>query len=152
MGRPRIRELDGAEIAAVLRRNNVGRIAYTLGDHVDIEPIHYVFHDGVLYGRTSPGTKLTSLWRDPVVAFEVDEVDGPLEWRSVVVHGAFHRVSADGPHDRGRAYDRAVEVLRRFSPEAFTPDDPFPDRTVVFRVPVQRATGRASRLESRASS
>lgn len=36
----------------------VARIAYSRENQVDIEPIHYIYQDGWLYGRTSRGAKL----------------------------------------------------------------------------------------------
>ncbi len=56
---PEFRTLSTAETARILRRNHVGRIAYAYRDRVDIQPIHYVFASGWIYGRTSPGTKLS---------------------------------------------------------------------------------------------
>ena len=79
--------LERDEIDALLARHNVGRIAYTFRDRVDVEPINYVYRDGWIYLRTGPGSKLTTLARHPWVAFEVDEVDGPFDWRSVVGRG-----------------------------------------------------------------
>lgn len=142
--RPRVRVLARDEIEAVLGRNRIGRIAFSVDGSVDIEPISYVFHDGALYGRTSPGTMLTSVWHEPMVAFEVDEVDALVRWRSVVVHGVFHRISSDGSPAQRRRHRRAVELLRRVMPETLRVDDPFPGRTVVFRILIRHATGRAS--------
>jgi nitroimidazol reductase NimA-like FMN-containing flavoprotein (pyridoxamine 5'-phosphate oxidase superfamily) len=53
-----IRELEPDEIQALLLRNHVGRIAFSLHDRVDIRPIHYAYADNWLYGRTSPATSL----------------------------------------------------------------------------------------------
>ena len=54
---PNIRALTGEECEALLDRHAVGRIAYAMGRHVDIVPIHYVRDGSWLYGRTSPGGK-----------------------------------------------------------------------------------------------
>lgn len=141
---PTFRTLDPDEIAAILARNNVARLAYLLDGKVDIEPIHYVYADDTLYGRTAPGTKLSALAQDYWVAVEVDEVDALFDWRSVVIHGGFHRVPRDQPGTQQVLWQRAVEVLRELIPEAFTSDDPTPHRTVIFRIPIQRAEGRAA--------
>ncbi|MEN8374061.1 MAG: pyridoxamine 5'-phosphate oxidase family protein [Gemmatimonadota bacterium] len=142
--RPTFRGLERAEIDAVLSRNSVARLAYILDGRVDIEPIHYVYADNTLYGRTAPGTKLTALARDYWVAVEVDEIDAMFDWRSVVVHGGFHRIPSDQPGAQGVLWSRAVELLRHLVPGALTDDDPTPSRTVIFRIPVQEATGRAA--------
>lgn len=143
-GAPTFRSLDRSEIDAILARNHVGRLAYMLGGRVDIEPIHYVFAEGTLYGRTTPGTKLSALEHDYWVAVEVDEVDALFDWRSVVVHGGFHRIPPDQPGTQHVLWQRAVELLRGLVPETLTSADPTPQRTVLFRIPIQQAEGRAA--------
>ncbi|HEU4641784.1 MAG TPA: pyridoxamine 5'-phosphate oxidase family protein [Gemmatimonadaceae bacterium] len=138
-----IEELNRQDVVAILARNRVGRIAYSMRDRVDIEPIHYVYSDGWLYGRTSPGTKLTTVQRNRWVAFEVDEVSSFTDWRSVVVHGALYVLEPDDVSPTAEeTWERAVELLRRLDPAALTTEDPVPHRDVVFRIAVQEATGR----------
>lgn len=134
-----IDSLDRAGTEDVLRRNAVGRLAFITDDAVDIEPVHYVYHDGNIYGRTTGGTKLSAIARHHRVAFEVDESDSLFEWRSVVVKGPMLRVPTGT-----REWTRAIEALRGLVPSALGPDDPTPDRTVVFRIPADRATGRVA--------
>ena len=139
---PVIRALDRAECEQLLARNHVGRLAYASQNHVDIEPLHYVFHEGWIYGRTSHGTKMDAVgytWWP--VAFEVDEVEEIFRWRSVVVHGGFYTLD-DEDRVQGEEWARGVELLRTLVPETFTEDDPVAFRTVVFRMAVQEATGR----------
>lgn len=142
-GRVRVEKLDRAAIEDVLRRNRVGRLAFRSGDAVDLEPIHYVFSGGSIVGRTSPGTKLSALALDHRIAFEVDEWDSLFSWRSVVVKAPLLRV----PSHRSAEWNAARAALRELVPGAFGPDDPTPERTVVFRIPTEGATGRAAREE-----
>jgi nitroimidazol reductase NimA-like FMN-containing flavoprotein (pyridoxamine 5'-phosphate oxidase superfamily) len=140
------RALDASEMSAVLARNHVGRLAYTFHDHVDIVPVHYVYSDGWIYGRTSPGEKLVTLAHHKWVAFEVDEVQGLYEWRSVVVRGGFYTLSGDD-----EAWNHALALIRRLVPEALTDEDPAPFRTVLFRIAVQESTGREGVAPQRAT-
>lgn len=137
---PRITKLSIPACHAILARNHVGRLAYSFRDRVDIVPVHYVFDDGWLYGRTSPGAKVKTLRHSRWVAFEVDEIDDMYEWRSVVVRGALYQLTEDlvSPDVR----EHAIEVLRRIMPDAFTPRDPVPSRTLLFRIHVDACTGR----------
>lgn len=141
--RPQFRKLDSAEIHRLLSRNHVGRIAYARGTSIDIEPLHYVYAEGWLYGRTSRGVKLEttgeSWWP---AAFEVDEIEGLFQWRSVVVHGGFYTLDPERSAWERREWERAVERLRTLIPETFTPSDPTPHRDVVFRIAVQEVSGR----------
>jgi len=138
------RELTPDECHALLARHQVGRLAFAHKDRVDIEPIHYVFDDGWLYGRTSPGTKLEVVARNRWVAFEVDECDGPFDMQSVVVKGGFYFLRNEGSEQEAEVYAHAVRLLRRIIPGTLTPDDPMPDRAVVFRIHIGELTGRAA--------
>lgn len=140
--RPTFRELDPTACMAILDRHHVGRMAFGHKDRVDIEPIHYVHHDGWLYGRTGPGTKMEVVTRNRWVAFEVDEIDALFDWRSVVVKGGFYLLRADGSPDEQAIYQKGVEVLRRLVPETMTADDPFPDRAIIFRIHIDEMYGR----------
>lgn len=140
-----VHELGHDDIIAILARNRVGRIAFSARDRVDIEPIHYVYSDGWIYGRTSRGTKLATIERNRWVAFEVDEVHSMSEWRSVVVHGAFYVLESDPVSPAAeQTWERALELLRRLQPGTLTRDDPVPYRDVLFRIAVQEATGRCA--------
>jgi nitroimidazol reductase NimA-like FMN-containing flavoprotein (pyridoxamine 5'-phosphate oxidase superfamily) len=144
MPAPRFHELDRSECNALLRRHHVGRLAFAMNDRVDIEPIHYVLDEQWLYGRTQPGTKLEVLTHNRWVAFEVDEMESPFDWRSVVVKGGFYVLRPAGSTHERELYDHGVEVLRSLVPAAFTADDPTPARAIVFRIHLDEITGRAA--------
>ena len=145
MNQPRIRALSRGECEQILSRNHVGRLAYAWKNHVDIEPLHYVFDGEWLYGRTSRGTKLVftgEQWWP--VAFEVDEVEGLFQWRSVVVHGRIVFPDARGTPDERAQYARGVELFRTLVPDAFTENDPTPARRLAFVLHINDITGRAA--------
>jgi nitroimidazol reductase NimA-like FMN-containing flavoprotein (pyridoxamine 5'-phosphate oxidase superfamily) len=144
--KPHFRELGKDEIEAILARNNVGRIGYAKGQQVEIQPVHYVYSDGWIYGRTSYGSKYeaigTGAYKWWPVVFQVDEVEGLFSWRSVLVRGGFYVLDPEGtPPDR-EAAEQAVRALRTLIPETLQAGDPVPSRTVLFRISVQEATGR----------
>ena len=145
---PRFRELDANEARAILARNHVARIAYTFHDRVDIEPISYVFAGGAIYMRTSPGSKLMTLAHMPWVAFEVDEVGGPFDWRSVVAHGTVYPLHEDGSLTERATYRLAVRQLRELVPQALDDDDPTPTRRVLLRLQPSELSGREARTET----
>ncbi len=141
---PVFRKLDREEMEQLLARNNVGRIAFSLHDRVDIEPINYVFDSGWIYGRTSHGTKLATIAHHRWVAFEVDEVHGMFQWSSVVVKGAFYLIDADTSIRQDPAFNRGVDLLRALIPQTLTANDPTPFRNSVFRIHLDEVTGRAA--------
>ncbi len=141
-------ELSHEAAVALLERNRFGRLAFTLHDRVDIEPISYVYHDGWLYARTSPGAKLTTVLHHPWVAFEVDEIHDGWNWKSVVARGTIYFLDADAAGAPRDAYDSALRLIRSADPDALTGDDPVPHRAVLFRIHADEITGRAASSES----
>lgn len=137
-----ISELPREEAIALLARNHVGRLAFSFHDRVDIEPISYVYADGWLYARTSPGTKLTTVHHHPWVAFEVDEVRDRLHWRSVVARGTIYFLDPDRGEQERKEYDSAVERLRSVDAHALTDEDATPARRILFRIHADDITGR----------
>jgi len=140
--RPTFSELPRQDCVELLRRSHVGRIAFTFHDRVDIEPISYVYSEDWLYGRTSPGTKLATVRHHPWVAFEVDEIEGRFDWRSVVVHGAMYLLEPDGGDRERELYTKAVELLRHVDADALTSGDATPFRTTIFRIHIDDMVGR----------
>jgi len=141
---PVIRDLSRAECEAILARHNIGRLAFAAATRVDIEPIHYVFADGWIYCRTSRGTKTAILAHHRWAAFEVDEVEGLFDWRSVVVHGAVYFLDSDSPPVDQHSFAHGVELLRQLVPGTGTTSDPVPFRLLVLRLHLDEVTGRAA--------
>ena len=138
------RELSARECVALLRRNNVGRMAFSYRNRVDVVPLHYVYSGGWLYGRTSVGPKLLALRHSQWVAFEVDEIDGVFDWRSVVVHGGLYLLDPEHPARDAGVRRRAIRLLRRIVPETMSADDPVAFRDVLFRVFADEVRGRVA--------
>ena len=142
---PRFTRLSERQSRALLRRHGVGRLAFTFKDRVDVEPIGYLLDGEWLYGRTSKGTKLVQLKHNPWVAFEVDEVDGPLDWRSVVAHGTVYFLNPGGEEHPG--FTRALALFRKKDRRVLQPDDPTPRRAIFFRIHLDELSGRAASTE-----
>lgn len=141
------RELSHRESVALLRRNHVGRMAFSYRSRVDVVPLHYVYSGGWLYGRTSVGPRLLALRHSKWVAFEVDEIDGVFDWRSVVVRGGLYLLDPECPPCDPGARRRAIRLLRHIVPETMSAGDPVAFRDVFFRVSADEVTGRAAETQ-----
>jgi hypothetical protein len=62
----------------------------------------------------------------------------------VVAKGTVYFISGVRTADDPAAYAQAVEVLRRLMPDAMTPNDPVPSRSVLLRISLNEVHGRAS--------
>ena len=136
--------LTAAQCRALLASQHVGRMAFTFRDRVDIEPVHYVYRDGWIWGRTQHGTKVNILAHHPWVAFQVDHVEALFSWRSVVVRGRMEFPDPDGSVQEQERYAAGVGAIRSLIPEAFSEHDPTPDRDLIFMLPTEELAGRAA--------
>jgi uncharacterized protein len=92
--------------------------------------------------RSAYGAKIEALEHNPYVAFEVDEVRGPFDWSSVVTHGTIYHLPSNGSFADRNAFSTAVAALRTVMPDALTPADPVPERTIVYGIRIDRVSGR----------
>ncbi|MGN8551350.1 UNVERIFIED_CONTAM: pyridoxamine 5'-phosphate oxidase family protein [Microbacterium sp. SLM126] len=93
--RARVEELETAHCWRLLEAAKVGRLAIEGHDgRPDVFPVNYLVHDGNLFVRSAPGTKLRSIAKHPAVAFEIDGETTNYHW-SVVVHAVAHRIDVD---------------------------------------------------------
>ena len=141
---PVIRDLSRADCEAILTRHNMGRLAYARDTRGDIEPINYVFADGWIYCRTSRGVKVATIEHQRWVAFEVDEVDGLFDWRSVVVHGSVYFLTSDSPPVDQHSFAHGVDLLHDLVSGTGTEQDPVPFRQLVMRIHLDEVSGRAA--------
>lgn len=141
-GRPEFLELSTSECRDVIERNHVGRLAFVHGRDIDIEPLGYVHKGEWLFLRSAYGAKIEALAHNPFVAFEVDEVRGPFDWRSVVAHGTIYPLPSDGSPQNRAEHARALAAIREIVPSALRAGDPTPERQIVYGMHVDRLSGR----------
>ncbi|MER3387162.1 MAG: pyridoxamine 5'-phosphate oxidase family protein [Microcella pacifica] len=98
MGFGEITELDTEDCWRILSATELGRIAASAGDSIDIFPVNFAVDDHAIVFRTAPGTKLLELAINDRVAFEVDGHDEATAW-SVVVKGRAERVERQSDMD-----------------------------------------------------
>jgi nitroimidazol reductase NimA-like FMN-containing flavoprotein (pyridoxamine 5'-phosphate oxidase superfamily) len=68
-------ELTLEECWEMLRRHELGRLAFHLADEVHITPVNYAVDEDTLLFRTAEGSKLLAVVMNHDVAFEIDEYD-----------------------------------------------------------------------------
>jgi nitroimidazol reductase NimA-like FMN-containing flavoprotein (pyridoxamine 5'-phosphate oxidase superfamily) len=134
--------LTNDEIEALLRRHRVGRIGCSANDRPYVVPITYAYDGECVYGYSGLGRKIEVMREQPLVCFEVDEVDGDASWRSVIAEGRYEELT-DG-EERRHALDRlgfgTGQVVSR------TPNGAA--RLVVFRIRLSERSGRFERRDA----
>jgi nitroimidazol reductase NimA-like FMN-containing flavoprotein (pyridoxamine 5'-phosphate oxidase superfamily) len=147
-------ELKEHEMDELLARHRYGRLAFSLDGQLYVLPINYGYAAGVLYGHASEGsqlygldtegTKVRGMRRNPIVAFEVDEIEDAAHWRSVLLHGRFVEL-----HDREEQRDAFRRIIEQAgggerSEVSWALDL---DHLVMFKIEVSQRTGRFEERE-----
>ncbi|GAA3212841.1 hypothetical protein GCM10017690_25440 [Microbacterium terregens] len=90
-----VEELTIAECWRLVELSRLGRLALEAFDgHPDVFPLNFLVHDGSVFVRSAPGSKLRSMAANPAVAFEVDGSDEKYYW-SVVIRAKAERMDTD---------------------------------------------------------
>ncbi len=140
-----IHELSRSKCEALLTKHHVGRLGISFHDRVRVELANYVYHEGWIYARTEQGSDLASMQHHPWAAFEVDEIDGMYDWRTVEVAGSIELVANGGAFARSASFDSAVQLMRAVVPAVLTSNDPTPERVQILRIHVDEIKGREAR-------
>ncbi len=87
--------MSNEEVEATLRRHRVGRIGCSANDRPYVVPITYAYDGTYVYGYSALGRKIEVMREQPLVCFEVDEIDGDASWRSVIAEGLYEELGDD---------------------------------------------------------
>ncbi len=122
--------LDATECVNLLNEAPWVRVGFIVDGVPTILPVNHLVHDGAIYFRTAPGSKLGSAAAGSTVAIEADggDVDTRIGW-SVVAHG--HAAIVTDDHLEQALFEQP------FEPWAVPGD-----RTFWVRVDVDQISGR----------
>jgi nitroimidazol reductase NimA-like FMN-containing flavoprotein (pyridoxamine 5'-phosphate oxidase superfamily) len=141
-----IHELDLKECAAVLSRNDVGRLGCARYDQPYIVPIHFSFDEerNCLYAFSTIGQKIAWMRENPKVCLEVEEVGDKSHWTTVLVIGRYEEIRQDPTEGEARRRSEQLFQERRewwLPGAAKVKSGEHPD-VVIYRIQIDRLTGR----------
>lgn len=132
--------MSDAEIDAMLARHRVGRLGCTANDRPYVVPINYVYDGMSIYSYSAPGRKIDVMREQPLVAFQVDEIDNDASWRSVMVEGRYQELT-------GRERDAAIRQLSA-TDSVVARALSAGERIVVYRIALSERSGRFERRDA----
>jgi nitroimidazol reductase NimA-like FMN-containing flavoprotein (pyridoxamine 5'-phosphate oxidase superfamily) len=144
--------LQNTEIEDVLQTGLVGRIGCHADGETYIVPISYGYDGRYLYCHTHEGKKTAMMRKNPRICFQVDEMKDMANWKSVLIQGSFEELIQS--EERNMAMQT---LLNRYLPVIssvtthlgehwpFQPDDTSKIDGVVFRISIEKKTGRFER-------
>lgn len=81
------------EMRALLSRIGFGHLGCAREGRPYVVPMHYAYDGECLYLFTTEGTKTSFIEANPEVCMQVEEVESPSRWRSVMVTGQAERIT-----------------------------------------------------------
>lgn len=111
-------ELDQTQIAHLLNEQVTGRIACHADGKTYIVPVNYGFGGTFIYGQSAVGQKIRMMRQNPVVCFEVDQIQTIFNWKSVIIQGRFEEVKEMAEKER-----LAQGLIHRLMPLSRNPGD-----------------------------
>lgn len=86
--------LDDNTCRAILKNDYLGHLSYIYENRPFVVPITY-FYDAernVIICYSAEGHKMNAMRKNKEVAFNIVDVDGLTQWKSVMVHGKFEQL------------------------------------------------------------
>ncbi|UCG72368.1 MAG: pyridoxamine 5'-phosphate oxidase family protein [Chromatiales bacterium] len=90
-----IDDLKPAEIEALLKSELVARIGCHAGDTTYVVPITYAYDGEGIIGHSFVGMKVNMMRENPRVCVEIDHMDDPSNWQSVIAWGDYEELTGD---------------------------------------------------------
>ena len=89
-----IQELESDQIREILRSHYIGSLAFISHSHPYVLPVTYFYDEpaNCLISYSMEGHKIEAMRDNPAVSLGIYEMDSPMHWRSVLVHGRFEEL------------------------------------------------------------
>jgi uncharacterized protein len=88
-----IEELSRQASLDLLAQVRFGRLACAKQSQPYITPFYYAYYESHIYSFTTVGQKVEWMRANPLVCVEVDEVNSPQQWSSIVVLGRYEELT-----------------------------------------------------------
>ena len=105
-----IDEMGQKEIQEFLQQVGYGHLGYIHAGKPYVMPMHYYLQDSDIYMFTTEGMKTHDIDASPEVCLQVEEIHGPLHWRSVIVTGRAERLTEQ------QDIERAMQFIKERNP------------------------------------
>ena len=99
-----VEEMEMQEVHALLERADYGHLGCARDNRPYVIPIHYAYQDPDIYIFTTEGMKTEFIAANQEVCLQVEEVDGPTNWKSVIATGKAERLTDQEEMERAMQY------------------------------------------------
>jgi nitroimidazol reductase NimA-like FMN-containing flavoprotein (pyridoxamine 5'-phosphate oxidase superfamily) len=110
----KVEDMPLEEMRALLRRIGFGHLGCAREGRPYVVPMHYAYDGECLYLFTTEGTKTSFIEANPEVCMQVEEVESPSRWQSVMVTGQAERITKQ--EEKEHAMQRITESNPTLTP------------------------------------
>lgn len=145
-----IQEMTRNECCEILTRSHLARLGCVQDRQPYVTPFCFVFQDPYLYALATQGQKVDWMRANPRVCVELDQIDAPDRWYSIVIFGHYEELppTRDWKHELVRAHELLQQHTGWWEPGWTSREqlDPARDPDFIFyRIQVDCITGRRAR-------
>jgi nitroimidazol reductase NimA-like FMN-containing flavoprotein (pyridoxamine 5'-phosphate oxidase superfamily) len=144
-----VHDLTEAQCHEILSRARLARLACSRGDQPYVVPVSFSYdaRSNCLYCFSAVGKKIEWMRENPKVCAEIEDIQDRTHWSTVVVVGRYDEIG-DAPEDRATR-DRVLQLFQEragqwWLPGAAKPHGTEPQAVVVYRIHIDRVTGRSA--------
>jgi len=138
-----ITRLSSEEARRLLEAGRVGRLGCVYEGAPYVVPVNYVTDGENVLIHSLSGRKIEALRANPRACLQVDEVDDPCHWRSVIAFGTFEELSDS--RERDGAAERLVSRFPGLTPVESVPVHDGQSSVIIFRIRIREVTGVAEK-------
>ncbi|MBD2496599.1 pyridoxamine 5'-phosphate oxidase family protein [Nostoc sp. FACHB-280] len=95
-----IDEMNSKEIHELLHQVGYGHLGCVHEGKPYVIPMYYYLEEEDIYLFTTVGMKTHDIDANPEICLQVEEINGPLHWRSIIVNGRASRLTEQPDIDR----------------------------------------------------
>lgn len=145
-----VTDMTRQESIHILSANRLGRLACARENQPYVVPFHYAFSDNHLYSFSLMGRKVVWMRQNDQVCVQVDEMESPRKWQSVVVFGTYEELPAtpQWERERGHAWSLLQQHANWWEPGDIKPASQAAagaSTHLFYRIRINTLTGRQAR-------
>ncbi len=139
-----VTEMDKSACLALLKDSRFGRLACAKDNQPYVVPISFVVEGNYLYGFSLLGQKVDWMRINSKVCVQVDELEGPQKWRSVVISGLYEELPdrIGFKVQRDRAWSLLSQHAQWWEPGGLKPIGEQPTPHLFYRIGIGEISGR----------
>ena len=141
-------------IETILHHQIIGHIGCHANNITYVVPISYAYADDSIYVHTEEGMKIDMMRQNPEVCFEVYRMENMGNWQCVIAWGEFEEIKDE--KERANALSSLLKrdlpiitskTVQLTTEWPFVPGNLNEVKGIVFRIKLQKKTGRYERTE-----